>query len=65
MTAKCDTCGKPYAEDVGIYTIASKFDDDGELVSFRHWDCHTPLDKVVDKLRESIKKAEQQLRNLR
>ena len=60
--AKCDTCGKPYAEGDAIYSIADKWDEDNTevdvLVSFRHWECHTPVDKALDDLKSAVKKAE-------
>ncbi len=63
--AVCDTCGKPLEPDAGIYSIASKFDDDDNLISFRHYDCRVDVTKALDNLRDRIKDAEKALRNLR
>lgn len=38
--ACCDTCGKPYVENTLLYSLATKHDEAGNLVSFRHWDCN-------------------------
>ena len=63
--ALCDTCGNPHLEDEAIYTIASQFDDDGNLISFRHWACKVDVPKAVAKLREAITRAEDALKGLR
>lgn len=61
MTAKCDECGKPYVNGDMLYSVASKFDDDGNLTSFRHWQCHTPLDVALNNLRSKLDNAQRAL----
>lgn len=56
--AKCDECGKLYENGDALYTIASKFDDDGNLISFRHWDCHVPIEMRLKQLKDVLSKGE-------
>jgi hypothetical protein len=67
--AICDTCGKPYQAGDATYVIADKYDesiqDRDVLVSFRHWDCHKPLDQVFDELRAKVSEVEDLLRKMR
>lgn len=67
--ARCDTCGKPYEPGVAVYTLADKYDEEIEdrdvLISFRHWDCHTPLDVALRNLSDKAREIEVQLEALR
>jgi len=53
----CDTCGKPYVPGDAIYSIADRWDDDGRLSSFRHWECNETNGPLV-KLRESLSRLD-------
>lgn len=67
--AKCDTCGKLYQAGDAVYSVADKFDesvsDRDVLISFRHWNCHTPIEKSVDVLRAKLDDAQAMLDKLR
>lgn len=63
-TAKCDTCGKPYVPGDAVYSIADQFNGD-VLTSFRHWDCHVPINVAFDQLREKLAEAKNTLNKLR
>lgn len=58
---KCDVCGKPWLFGQALYSIATN----EEKRTMRHWECHTPLDKALDNLRQSIKSAERKLADVR
>lgn len=59
--ARCDVCGKLYQPGDGVYSLADKFDEDIEdrdvLVSFRHWDCHTPVDQQIKNIKRDVDAA--------
>lgn len=57
----CDTCGKLYVNGDALYAIA----DNEEAKTFRHWDCHTPLEKVFEDMRASLRKVEKTLNVVR
>lgn len=63
---RCDTCGKPYVEGDAMYTIANKFDDGDNWISFRHWKCNeedgpfAQLKKSVDRLRAAANKLREE-----
>lgn len=54
--AVCDKCGELYKDGDGMYSLATKWDEDIEdrdvAISFRHSRCHIPLDKALASLRE-------------
>jgi hypothetical protein len=50
----CDTCGKKHQIGDARYTIA----DNEDAKTFRHWSCHTPIEKVFDKFRQALNTAE-------
>lgn len=52
---KCDTCHKPWVEGAAIYSIAT---NEGTK-TFRHWDCHTPMDVALKNLRDSLRKVQE------
>lgn len=65
MTACCDTCGKPYVRNEMLYSIMSKTDEaTGALTSFRHWECHVPMEEQLGRLRGELNKVTLQARNL-
>lgn len=53
---RCDTCGQPYVMGDQLYSIATRHDDEGRVVSVRHWRCHEPIEVTFDKLRRAVKK---------
>lgn len=67
--AVCDTCGKLYQKGDAVYTVADKYEEGPEgqdiLVSFRHWDCHTPIDVALKNVKTKIKDAEALLNKLK
>jgi hypothetical protein len=60
--AKCRVCGGPYEDNEPTYSIANKWDDDVEdvdvLLEFEHWRCHVPIEKVFDDMRDTMKRAQ-------
>lgn len=67
--ARCDVCGKAYKPGDATYSVADKFDEEIEavdvLVLFRHWDCHTPIDKVFEQINAKLADADRLLKGLR
>lgn len=58
---KCDTCGKLYKSGDALYALA----DNEEKKTFRHWDCHKPIEQVFDEMRQSLHKVEKSLNAVR
>ena len=67
--AVCDTCGKPYEPNCAVYSIADRYDETNEevdvLLTFRHWECHVPVDKALAQLREKVADAQGALDRLK
>lgn len=50
MVVICDTCGKQIVDDDARYSLADK----PEEGLGRHWDCHTPMDVNLKRLRSTL-----------
>lgn len=35
----CDICGRPQ-EGRALYSLGNRRNDDGDIISIRHWDCN-------------------------
>jgi hypothetical protein len=57
----CDKCGKPIIPgEQPRYALADS--DDGK--TGRHWECHVPVERLFDDLRDALGRAERALGKL-
>jgi hypothetical protein len=56
-TPKCDQCGRAVVAGQARYTIADGFDDKGNWVVSRHYDCHKAREKDAESALDRLKRA--------
>jgi hypothetical protein len=59
--AVCDRCGKPMLDGQTRYSLADEFDDDGNWVGGRHYECHQLRGQEMEKALERMRKSGEEL----
>lgn len=55
--SRCITCGNPYKVGESLYSLASKFEWEGDtkfLTEFEHAGCHVPFEEAMADLKNRL-----------
>lgn len=64
-TVPCDRCGEPVVPGVDlVYTVADRFDDDGNLVLARHGRCQPSRRETTERLTLDLERIDSRVREL-